>query len=165
MFDSLHDIFARLDGFGAVDARGEDKQTDLACQDSAETMVDMETGQRIGFEGGLSDFVELEIRHFRVSGVFDSDDRLAIDHVISDLTQEDAVGANILFGAVGGDGFGDEIRRDRAVDENFLWFLFCHYRIKSTDTSHAYANADEGLDHGIFKFNFIQWEMMVQASI
>ncbi len=165
MFDSLHAIFARLDGFGAVDARGEDKQTDLACQDSAETMVDMETGQRIGFEGGLSDFVELEIRHFRVSGVFDSDDRLAIDHVISDLTQEDAVGADVLFGAMGGDGFGDEVRRDRAVDEDFLWFLFCHYRIKSTDTSHADAYADEGLDHGIFKFNFIQREMMVQATI
>ena len=165
MFDSLHDVFAGLDGFGAVDGGSEDKQTDLACQDSAETMINVEAGQRIGFEGSLSDFVEFEVSHFRVSGVFDSDDRLAIDHVISDLTQEDAVGADILFGAVGGDGFGDEIRRDRAVDEDFLWFLFCHYRIKSTDTSHADAYADEGLDHGIFKFNFIQREMMVQATI
>ena len=165
MFDSLHDIFAGLDGFGAVDGGGEDKQTDLACQDSAETVVDMETGQRIGFEGSLPDFMELEVGHFGVSGVFDGSDWFAIDHVISNLAEEDAVGTDILFGAMGSNRFGDEVRRDRAVDEDFLWFLFCHYRIKSTDTSHADAYADEGLDHGIFKFNFIQREMMVQATI
>ena len=81
------------------------------------------------------------------------------------LAEEDAVGTDILFGAMGSNRFGDEVRRDRAVDEDFLWFLFCHYRIKSTDPSHADAYADEGLDHGIFKFNFIQREMMVQATI
>ena len=109
--------------------------------------------------------MELEIGHIGIGGVFDGSDWLAIDDIISNLSEEDAVGTNVLFGAVGGDGFGDEVRRDRAVDEDFLWFLFCHYRIKSTDTSHADANADEGLDHGIFKFNFIQREMMVQATI
>lgn len=36
---------------------------------------------------------------------------------------------------------------------------------EQTDTSHADANANEGLDHGIFKFNFIQGEVMVKATI
>lgn len=103
MLDAFYDIFAGLDGFGAMDGGGKNKQTDLACQDGAETVVDMETVQRIGFEGSLSDFVELEIGHFRVSGVFDGSDWFAVDHIISNLAEENAVGTYVLFGAVGGD--------------------------------------------------------------
>ena len=109
--------------------------------------------------------MELEIGHIGIGGVFDGSDWLAIDDIISNLSEEDAVGTNVLFGAVGGDGFGDEVRRDRAVDEDFFRLLFSHYSCKSKDRSYADANANEGLDHGIFKFNFIQREMMVQATI
>jgi len=100
---AFYNIFAGLDGFGAVDGGREDKQTDLACQDGAEAVVDVQAGERICFEGGFPDFVEFEVCHFGVSGVFDGSDWFAIDHVISDLAEEDAVGADILFGTMGGD--------------------------------------------------------------
>lgn len=119
-------------------------------------MVYVQAGKGKCFESSLSDFVELEVSHFGIGGVFDGGDWLTIDDIVSDLTQEDAVGADILFGTVGGDRFGNEIRGDRAVDENFLWFLFSHDGIKCTDTLHADANANEGLNHGIFKFNAIE---------
>ncbi len=165
VLDAFDDVFTSFNGFGAVDGGSEDKQTDLSCRDDSETMVNMQAGYRICFEGCFSDFVELEVSHLGISGVFDSSDWLPIDHVISDLAEEDAVGTDILFGAMGGDRFGDEIRRDRAIDEDFFWFLFCHYRIKSTDTSHADANANEGLCHGILILDFIERKMTVYSRI
>ncbi len=165
MLDAFYNIFAGLYGFGAVDGGREDKQTDLACQDGAEAVVDVQASERICFEGGFPDFVEFEVCHFGISGILDGNDWFAFDDIISDLAEEDAVGSDILFGTMGGDGFGDEVWGDRAVDEDFFRFLFCHYRIKSTDTSHADANADEGLDHGIFKFNAIEWHVMIEPSI
>ncbi len=103
VLDAFDDVFTSFNGFGAVDGGSEDKQTDLACQDSAETMINVEAGQRIGFEGSLSDFVELEVSHFGIRRVLDGGDWFAIDDIISDLAEEDAVGTDILFGAVGGD--------------------------------------------------------------
>lgn len=114
-------------------------------------MVNMQAGKWIYFEGCFSDFVELEVSHFGVRGVFDGSDWFAINKIISDLAEEDAVGADVLFSAVRGDRLSDEVRRDRAVDEYFFRFPFCHYKIKSTDTSHADTNTNEWLDHGIFK--------------
>ena len=132
MLDSFDDIFAGLDRFSAVYGGSEHKQTDLSCQDSAETMVNMQAGKQVSFEGCLSDFMELQVGHFRIGGVFDGSDWFAIDDIISNLAEEDAVGADVHFGAMGGNRFGNEIRRNRAVDEDFFWFLFCHYKIKNT---------------------------------
>lgn len=118
-------------------------------------MVDVEAGQWVCGEGSFPDFVKLEVGHFGVGGVFDGGNSFSIDDVISDLAEEDAMGTDVFFGAVGGNGLGYELRGDRAIDENFLWFLFGHDEIKSTDTSHANTNPDKWLDHRILFFNAI----------
>ncbi len=124
VLDPLDDILAGFDGFGAVDGGGENKQTDLPCQDSAEAMVDMQAGQWISSKGCFPDLMELKVSHFRIGGVFDGGYRFTIDHIIPDLAQKDAVGSNVLFSAMRCNGLGDKLRGDRAIDEDFLWFLF-----------------------------------------
>lgn len=126
-------------------------------------MIDVQAGKGVCFEGGFSDFVKFEVGHFGIGGVLDGDHFLAIDLVISHLAEKYAVGTNVLFSAVGGDRFGDEIRGDRAVDEDFFRFLFSHDESKSTDTLYADANAEEGMDHGILKLNAIERNVILFA--
>jgi len=87
-------------------------------------MVDMEASEWVGSEGSLADFVEFEVGHFGIGSVFDGGNWFAVDNVISDLAEEDAVGADVFLGAMGGNGFSYEIGRDRALDKDLFWFLF-----------------------------------------
>ena len=92
----------------------------------AEAMVDVHTGELISGKGLLPDGVKSFFGHFGVGSVLNGPHLAVSDQVVADLTQKDAVGPDISFGAVFRDGISNEGGADGSLPECISFFGFFH---------------------------------------
>ena len=123
-FDAFDDLVAGFDSHFPMFGRSENEQADFAHFYRSEAVVNVHASQREFGENFLSDLVHFLQCHFFISRVFDGRNGFSANFIGTDLSEENAVRADICFRRMLGDAVGDKRGIDRAVYEYVLnWFF------------------------------------------